>query len=94
MPPEIQLELGLFVSPDVAVTRFADGEIRLKPKAPLITGGTKEAAKALGVSPKTIIRLIEDKQIHAWKPAKRKWRIDMTSVYDLLERSRAEGRNL
>lgn len=85
------MELPLFVSPDVTVTRFADGEIRLKPKAPLVTGGTKEAAKALGISPKTVIRLIEEGQIQGWRPAKRKWKVDMTSVYDLLNRSRAKS---
>lgn len=84
-----QLELGLFVSPDVSVTRFPDGEIRLKPKAPLVTGGTKDAARVLGITTRSVITLIEEGEIQAWRPAKRNWRIDMTSVYSLLERKRA-----
>lgn len=89
MPEHLQLELDLCVSADVTVTRFPDGEIRLKPKAPLVTGGTKEAAKALGVSPRSVITMIEEGEIEAWRPGKRNWRIDMTSVYRLMERKRA-----
>lgn len=89
MPEPTQLELDLFVSADVAVTRFPDGEIRLKPRTPLVTGGTKEAAKALGISPRSVITLIDEGAIKAWRPGKRNWRIDMTSVYSLLERKRS-----
>lgn len=84
-----QLELGLFVSPDVAVVRLPDGEVRLKPRAPMVTGGTKDAAKVLGISSRSVITLIEEGAIHAWRPGKRSWKIDMTSVYSLLERKRA-----
>ena len=91
MPRDIQLELGLCVSPDVTVTRMADGEVRLKPKAPLVTGGTKEAAAVMGVSQKTVIRLIEEGCIQAWRPGRRKWKIDMTSVYELVRNRRSKA---
>jgi len=90
MFPDQQLELGLFVSPDVTVTRLPDGEVRLRPKAPLVTGGTREAARALAVDQRTILRMIEAGEIRAWRPAKRHWRIDMTSVYDLLNQRKAK----
>lgn len=77
----VQLELGLSISPDVAVTRLPDGEVRLKPRAPMVTGSTRDAARVLGVTPRTVRTLIHDGLIVAWRPAKHKLRVDMTSVY-------------
>lgn len=89
MPEPTQLELDLFVSADVAVTRFPDGEVRMKAKAPMIEGGTKDASRVLGVSRQTVIRLAEEGLIEGWVPAKRKWRFNMATVYALKQKRRA-----
>lgn len=77
-----QLELNFTVSPDVTVTRFPEGEIRIKPAAPKIVGTTEDAARVLRTSRRTILRLIAEKEIPAFKPAKRAWVVDMLAVYE------------
>lgn len=83
----IQLELGLSISPDVQVTRLPDGEVRMKPRAPLVHGSTKDAARVLGCCERTVRNLIAEGELVAWRPAKRWLRVDMASVYDKKKRS-------
>lgn len=89
-PDQLQLPLRLSAAPDVSVVHFPDGEIRLRPRAPLVTGSTADAARVLGLSPRQIRRMVHAGEIRAWRPGRRWLRIDMASVY-ALHKSRALG---
>lgn len=82
--------MKFMASSSVKVTRFPDGEVRLKPEAPKVEGTTQDAAKELGVTTRTILRMIAEKEIPAWRPGKRAWRLDMTAVYERKAKRRKE----
>lgn len=88
-----QLELNFTVSTEVKVTRFPDGEVRMKPQAPKVEGTVNDAAKHLGISPRQVRRLIAEKEIPAWKPGSRHWKVDMAAVYDRRRKRQAEQRD-
>lgn len=82
-PDQLELPLRLQAAPDVSVVHYPDGEIRLKPRAPLVTGSTRDAARVLGLSPSQVRRLIAAGSIRAWRPGHRWLRVDMAQVYAL-----------
>ena len=76
----------LFASFDMTIIPTQDGAVVKRGKLQ-IKGGTRQAAKILGCSPDTVIRLIEDGTLSARKmrPGRRnsKFIVDMVQVYDL-----------
>lgn len=83
-------QLQLRFSSDVSVVRLPEGEIRLRPRAPMITGSVRDAARVLDVSTETVRQLIHEGAIRAWKPRKRWFRVNMATVYAYKERQQAE----
>jgi hypothetical protein len=81
-PDQMELPLQLSASSSVTVTRFPGGEVRLKPTAPKIEGSVKDAAKELGLSPRQVRRMLVEGDLPGWKPAKRKWVVNMIAVYE------------
>ena len=82
-PEQLDLPLRLQASPDVTVVHLPDGEVRLKPRRPLITGTVRDAARVLGLSPSQVRRIIAAGRIRAWRTGHGWLRVDMTSVYTL-----------
>ncbi|WP_009960362.1 hypothetical protein [Verrucomicrobium spinosum] len=83
-----QLLLGFTSSITVKVTPHPGGGVLVTPGKVLVEGSVSDAAKALGLPNKQLVYLlIEEKEIHAWKPNARakngKYRVNMASVYAL-----------
>ncbi len=85
----------LFLGFDVSIIPRGDGEVIVRRSSRLeIKGSVKQAGKVLGCGKQTVLDLIADGAIIAWKlregPRKNnKFVVDMTSVYALLEQRRA-----
>lgn len=90
-PSHDQLELDLQIAPSVRVVRRPGGVVELHPQAPRLEGTVTEAARVLGVSPRTLRTMITEGIVRAWKPRSH-WRVCMASVYALRARRETETR--
>lgn len=81
-----QLELALEIAPCVRLVRRPGGVVEIHPDRPRLEGTVREAARVLGVSMRTVRRMLEEGQIRGWKP-RAHWRVDMATVYAV----RADG---
>lgn len=92
---DFALQVG--AAPGVRAVRQPDGGVTLKPGKLEIQGSVRQAARIMGVSRKTVLRMIEDGSVRAWKPrqsgaANCKFVVDLTSVYAHKETVTADGR--
>lgn len=87
--------LNLSCASGMRVVPQPEGSLLVMPGKVTLEGSVRDAMKVLGLrDPMTVYRLIQDKDIKAWKPRNKgkncMWRVDMASVTALKERRKRE----